>query len=84
MRPSLERTLGAANVVDAEPVMGGEDFAYFANAVPGFYLRLGTLKPGTTSGGLHTPTFRGDDTAVAVGMRAMSRLIADYLAAPAK
>jgi amidohydrolase len=61
--------------------MGGEDFAYFANVVPGFYFRLGTSKPGTTSGGLHTPTFRGDDTAIAVGVRAMSRVLVDYLQA---
>jgi len=83
VRPSLERAVGKANVVDAEPVMGGEDFAYMANVVPGFYLRLGTTKPGTTSGGLHTPTFHGDDSAIPVGMRAMSLLVLDYLARPA-
>ncbi|MEA2694401.1 MAG: hypothetical protein QOJ16_3788 [Acidobacteriota bacterium] len=80
-RPALERALGKANVIDSEPTMGGEDFAYFANVVPGFYFRLGTSKPGTTSGGLHTPTFRGDDTAIAVGVRAMSRVLVDYLQA---
>ncbi len=79
-KPLLERVLGAGNVKLVEPTMGGEDFAYFAEQVPGFYYRLGVLKPGTTSGGLHTPTFRGDDSAVPVGIRAMSRLLADYLA----
>ncbi len=59
--------------------MGGEDFAYFANLVPGFYFRLGTTAPGTTSGGLHTPDFRADDCAVPVGMRVMARLLVDYL-----
>ncbi|HXO19129.1 MAG TPA: amidohydrolase [Thermoanaerobaculia bacterium] len=83
-RPAVERAVGKENVVESEPTMGGEDFAYFANAVPGFYFRLGTLKPGTTSGGLHTPTFRGDDGAVAVGMRVMSRVLVDYLQANAK
>ena len=77
--PALERAVGKANVLDAEPTMGGEDFAYFANVIPGFYYRLGTLKPGTTSGGLHTPTFRGDDGAIAVGVRTMSRALVDYL-----
>ena len=81
VRPLLERALGAGNVKIVEPSMGGEDFAYFADEVPGFYYRLGVLKPGTTSGGLHTPTFRGDDGAVPVGIRAMSRLLVDYLAA---
>ena len=75
----LERSLGAGNVKVVEPSMAGEDFAYFANEIPGFYFRLGVVAPGTSSGGLHTPTFRGDDTAVAVGIKAMSRLLVDYL-----
>ncbi len=79
VRPLLERILGAGNVKIVEPTMGGEDFAYFANEVPGFYYRLGVLKPGTTSGGLHTPNFRADDSAVPVGIRVMSRLLVDYL-----
>jgi amidohydrolase len=79
VRPLLERALGAANVKEVEPSMAGEDFAYFATEVPGFYYRLGVVKPGTTSGGLHTPTFRADDSAVPAGMRVMSRLLADYL-----
>ncbi len=80
-RAILESALGADNYVLSEPTMGGEDFAFFANVVPSFYFRLGTLGAGTTSGGLHTPTFRGDDGAVSVGIRAMSRLVAGYLAA---
>jgi len=75
----LERSVGAGNVKIVEPSMGGEDFAYFANEIPGFYYRLGIVAPGTTSGGLHTPTFRADDSAVAVGMKAMSRLLVDWL-----
>lgn len=69
----------AADVKTVEPSMGGEDFAYFANEVPGFYYRLGVVKPGTASGGLHTPTFRADDSAVPVGIKVMSRLLAGYL-----
>jgi amidohydrolase len=79
--PLLQRALGAGNVKVVEPSMAGEDFAYFANEVPGFYYRLGVVKPGAASGGLHTPTFRADDGAVAVGMKAMARLLVDYLAA---
>jgi amidohydrolase len=75
----LARTLGAANVKVVEPSMAGEDFAYFADEVPGFFFRLGVVKPGTVSGGLHTPTFRADDSAVPAAMRAMARLLADYL-----
>ncbi len=71
--------MGAGNVKVVEHSMGGEDFAYFANEIPGFYFRLGVVAPGTTSGGLHTPTFRADDSSVAVGMKAMSRLLVDWL-----
>lgn len=78
-RPLLEEALGAANVKVVEPTMGAEDFAYFSRQVPGFYFRLGVVRPGTVSGGLHTPNFRADDSAVAAGMRAMARLLAGYL-----
>jgi len=59
--------------------MGGEDFAYFANAIPGFFYRLGMVKPGTVSGDHHTPTFLADDSCVQVGVKAMSYLLLDYL-----
>jgi len=83
MVPTLERLLGAERVILIPPTMGGEDFAIFANEVPGFFFRLGQVGPGTTSGGHHTPTFRADDAAVPIGMRVMSTLLVDYLAAAA-
>lgn len=79
MIPTLKKVMGAANVLEIDPTMGGEDFSYFANEVPGFYYRLGMVKPGTTSGGHHTPTFAADNASVPVGMRAMSMLLLDYL-----
>ena len=63
------------------PTMGGEDFSFFSNIVPGFYYRLGMVKPGTVSGGHHTPTFRADDSCISVGMEAMSTLIVDFMKA---
>ena len=79
MLPSLERVVGADNVHLLPPTGGAEDFAYFAQEVPGFYYRLGTTAPGTTSGGLHTPTFTADDSAIPVGIRTMTALVLDYL-----
>jgi len=79
VRPSLEKAVGKENVVESSPTMGGEDFSYFSNQIPGFYFRLGVVKPGTTSGGLHTPDFRADDSAIPVGVRAMSQVVVDYL-----
>ena len=79
MIPTMERVVGKDNLKMMDPVMGGEDFAFFANEVPGMYYRLGVVKPGTTSGWVHTPTFRADDSCLEVGIRAMSNLIVDYL-----
>ena len=84
MIPTLQRVVGDSNVFELSPVMGGEDFAEFSNRVPGFYYRLGTTKPGTTSGGVHTPTFTADDGAVLVGMRVMSNVLVDYLQSSAR
>jgi amidohydrolase len=77
--PALERVAGKEHVTRIPPAMGSEDFSFFANVVPGFYYRLGQVKPGTTTGDHHTPTFRADDSSVSVGIRAMSFLVVDYL-----
>ncbi len=79
MVPSAAAVIGAGNVVELEPTMGGEDFALFANEVPGFFFRLGMREPGTTSGGHHTPTFQADDASIPVGIRVMARILLDYL-----
>ncbi len=73
------RTLDGVAVEQVEPVMGGEDFAYFSREVPGFYFRLGTTDPEHGSGGLHTPTFRGSDEAIPIGIRAMTHAVIGYL-----
>ncbi len=77
--PSLRATVGESNVEELDPTMGGEDFAYFAEAVPGFYFRLGSRHPEKGSGGHHTPTFAADDGSVEVGIRAMTRVVLDFL-----
>ena len=79
MVPTLERVVGAANVEQADPTMGGEDFAYFANEVPGFYFRVGQVAPGTESGDHHTPTYRADDAMIPIAIRAMANLVMDFL-----
>lgn len=78
-RPVLEDALGAESVVTREPEMGAEDFAHFAQRYPGFYFRLGVEHPDHPSGDVHTPTFRADDGAIPVGIRAMSALVVNYL-----
>ncbi|MGD8329831.1 MAG: amidohydrolase [Acidobacteriota bacterium] len=79
MSPTISRLIGEEDFVELDPTMGGEDFAYYALEVPGFFFRLGQVAPGTTSGGHHTPTFQADDSSIPVGMRVMSTLLLDYL-----
>lgn len=76
---SLERAVGKERVMKIPPAMGSEDFSFFSNEVPGFYYRLGQVKPGTTSGDHHTPTFLADDGAIPVGVKAMSLVVFEYL-----
>jgi metal-dependent amidase/aminoacylase/carboxypeptidase family protein len=56
--------------------MAAEDFSLFAERVPGFYLHLGVGNPerGWISY-LHTPTFRPDESAIEVGVRAAAALL---------
>lgn len=79
MLPSLERAAGAANVHEAPPFMASDDFAYFAHEVPGFFFMMGSKKPGTISGVNHAPNFRADDSAIPIGMRAMTSVLLEYL-----
>lgn len=81
MAPTLERIAGAENVDVVDPTMGGEDFAYFANEIPGFYWRVGQVAPGTESGDHHTPTYRADDTMIPYAIRSMATMVMDYLSA---
>ena len=78
---SLQNSVGAENIVPSEAVMGAEDFAFFAQEVPGYYFRLGVHKEGTETGGLCTSTMRADDDSIAVGIKAMTGLVMDYLEA---
>ncbi len=78
---SLQQSVGPENVVPSDAVMGAEDFAFFAREIPGYYFRLGVHKEGTETGGLHTPTLRADDGSIAVGIKAMTGLVLDYLEA---
>ena len=64
--------LGPENVLDLDLRMGGEDFSYYTQIMPGCFFRLGTSTPGNPSSGLHTPTFSVDESALKVGMSVLS------------
>lgn len=78
--PAFKRLLGEANVIELIPGMGGEDFSYFAQVVPGFYFRLGVANEakGFTYGG-HTPMYDCDEDSLKTGVAVMAAAVCDYL-----
>lgn len=61
--------LGPDGLADTEQSMGGEDFAWYLDAVPGALARLGVRSPGAEAFDLHQGTFDLDDAALEVGVR---------------
>jgi amidohydrolase len=76
-RGVLERALGADRVHAGKPVMGAEDFSFFANRVPGVFVFLGVREPGTALADAapnHSPRFRVDERGLATGVRTLAEL----------
>jgi amidohydrolase len=66
------RTLvGAEAVVPTEQSLGGEDFGWYLEKVPGALARLGVCAPGTPAVDLHQPAFDVDERCIGVGVRAL-------------
>jgi amidohydrolase len=81
--PTLERVAGREKVHASGPWTGAEDFALFAERVPGLYLFLGVVPPDQDPATVptnHSPLFFADESALPVGVRALANLAADYLA----
>jgi len=72
--------LGAAAVGEAEISMGGEDFAFYAEKVPGAMFRLGVAVPGATEQlDIHRSTFDVDERAIACGVRVFVHTVLEAL-----
>jgi len=78
---SVARSLGQDRIVQFEPVMAAEDFAWYLQEVPGVFFFLGVGNPveGWTDY-VHTPTFRPDESAIVPGVVAAATLLADFTA----
>ena len=86
MLPSLRRALGDANVKVSELSMPAEDFSFFQQKVPGMFLFLGIVpkdKDPATAPRNHSPYFFADEAALPVGMKTLTTLALDWLAANA-
>jgi len=72
-----KKTLGEESLVPIDPVMGGEDFAYFLQEAPGAFLFLGA--GGADSYPHHHPAFDIDEKALPLGTLLMVNLALEFL-----
>ena len=81
MLPSLEKAAGKGNVSEREWVTGAEDFSFYGEKAPAFFIYIGGL-PSTTqkenAPPHHTPDFYIDDSRLDVGVKAFCYLVFDY------
>ncbi|MFM8594931.1 MAG: M20 family metallopeptidase [Chloroflexota bacterium] len=81
VRQAAAEVVGQENVVDAEPMMGAEDFSYFLEERPGSYFFVGSRNEERgLVWGLHHPKFDIDEASMAIGIETMLRTTLKYLA----
>jgi len=80
--PVLERVAGKDKAVETPPVTTSEDFAYYAEKVPGFFFFLGTNPVNPDPSKIfpnHSPYFTVDEGALLTGVRALAHLAVEVL-----
>jgi amidohydrolase len=69
LRAAMAARRGAGSVEDTEQSLGGEDFSWYLERVPGAMARLGVRRPGDrVLRDLHQGDFDADEDAIAVGV----------------
>jgi amidohydrolase len=82
MAPTLRRVAGADNVRIGTLTGTAEDFSYYQQKVPGMFFFLGVTPKGVdpkTAPVNHSPLFFADESALPIGVRALTNLALDYL-----
>ncbi|MYW04229.1 amidohydrolase [Streptomyces sp. SID3343] len=74
MRAVAVDVLGASEVEGTEQSLGGEDFSWFLEQIPGQLTRLGVRPPGHPPYDLHQGSFDIDERAIGVGVRLFAGL----------
>jgi amidohydrolase len=73
---AMERRFGPGRVEGTEQSLGGEDFAWYLEEVPGVLARLGVRSSGESGvRDLHQGTFDADEGAIAVGAELFASLV---------
>ncbi|MEW6428416.1 MAG: M20 family metallopeptidase [Thermodesulfobacteriota bacterium] len=74
-RQAAVATAGAANVQGLPyPSMGGEDFSYYLQKVPGCFVRIGSLREDLATVPSHSPFYDFDEAALPGGARFFARV----------
>jgi amidohydrolase len=79
---AVHDVLGEAGQVVAPQSLGGEDFGWYLDQVPGAMMRLGTRTPGGPTYDLHQGDLRVDERAIGIGARLLAGAAARALSEP--
>ena len=85
--PTLGRVAGDGNVHVVDKQCGAEDFSFFQKEVPGFFYFVGCTPEGhdaSRAAPNHSPRFFVDEKCLKLGVKTLSALALDWLAANAK
>jgi amidohydrolase len=70
---AAERVLGPEAITEAPQSLGGEDFAWYLESIPGALARLGTRTPGSPADfDIHQAVFDVDERAIGYGVRLLA------------
>ncbi len=88
-RGVMTELVGADNVLEFEPTMGAEDFAYYLQAIPGAYFVMGNGDGDHRPSGhglgpcmLHNPNYDFNDALIPLGATLWVRMAEQWLAQP--
>ena len=81
LREAAKKTIGIENVINVDsPSMGGEDFSYYLERIPGVYFYLGVGKRNETDiKPWHHPCYQIDEDALLVGAKVLAQTTLDVL-----
>ncbi|WP_337860642.1 amidohydrolase [Ferroplasma sp.] len=77
---AAEKIVGKDNIMHPKPNMGGEDFAYYLQKIPGAYYFLGGMnKDKGFDSPNHSPTFDVDESALYTGSKILKEVAMEIL-----
>jgi amidohydrolase len=75
---ATEVMLGPDAVGTTEQSLGGEDFSWMLQQVPGALARLGVRTPGQVCPDIHQPTFVVDEACIPVGLKVLAEVATTF------